>query len=292
MVERSLRRGRAAGAGRPAEPRHQTEPCLCAGADPRKATEVRRSRHAGAAWSRKSSDWCRCSSGSMKAPCTSRPLPAPASPPSAAGRFCRASPAPRPTIRSRRRKITRSGRRNRCGVRLPLLVPLRDFWQGHGLRPRAAPLAPERSGAGARRLGGTVGPTGLDGAHAQGPPGGRQRLPVAGRPGRGARLRSRNGAIVYPRQMLLSGLADALPVWEKAGNRTLLTSRPYGLDEAGLAPPRSAACPARATAGAAPGAVRQTLVPHPEETGAWRRTAARRCAVVTTSRRWPKTRCC
>ena len=38
-----------------------------------------------------------------------------------------------------------------------------------------------------------------------------------------------------PAQLLLSGLADALPAWEAAGNRTLLTSRPYGLDEAGLA---------------------------------------------------------
>ena len=43
-----------------------------------------------------------------------------------------------------------------------------------------------------------------------------------------------DGATVYPRALLLSGLADALPVWEAAGNRTLLTSRPYGLDEAGL----------------------------------------------------------
>ncbi|MFO1113838.1 MAG: hypothetical protein U1E35_08295, partial [Rhodospirillales bacterium] len=32
----------------------------------------------------------------------------------------------------------------------------------------------------------------------------------------------------------LSGLADALPVWLKAGNRVLLTSRPYGLDAGGL----------------------------------------------------------
>ncbi|MCW5700594.1 MAG: hypothetical protein KIT00_12210, partial [Rhodospirillales bacterium] len=39
---------------------------------------------------------------------------------------------------------------------------------------------------------------------------------------------------VYPRALLLSGLASALPRWEKAGNRILLTSRPYGVDEAGL----------------------------------------------------------
>jgi formylglycine-generating enzyme required for sulfatase activity len=46
---------------------------------------------------------------------------------------------------------------------------------------------------------------------------------------------TRGGTTVYPRVLLLSGLTDALPAWEAAGNRTLLTSRPYGLDEAGLA---------------------------------------------------------
>ncbi len=44
----------------------------------------------------------------------------------------------------------------------------------------------------------------------------------------------RDGTTVYPRALLLSGLADALPEWHKRGNRVLLTSRPYGLDEAGL----------------------------------------------------------
>ncbi|HEX9754124.1 MAG TPA: SUMF1/EgtB/PvdO family nonheme iron enzyme, partial [Gemmatimonadales bacterium] len=34
-----------------------------------------------------------------------------------------------------------------------------------------------------------------------------------------------------PRRNLLTGLADALPDWLKAGNRVLLTSRPYGLGE-------------------------------------------------------------
>ncbi len=34
-----------------------------------------------------------------------------------------------------------------------------------------------------------------------------------------------------PAGLLLSGLIAALPDWERAGNRTLLTSRPYGLDE-------------------------------------------------------------
>lgn len=35
-----------------------------------------------------------------------------------------------------------------------------------------------------------------------------------------------------PRLNLLTGLADALPQWRKAGNRVLLTSRPYGLESA------------------------------------------------------------
>ncbi len=46
---------------------------------------------------------------------------------------------------------------------------------------------------------------------------------------------TRAGATVYPRALLLSGLTDALYAWEAAGNRTLLTSRPYGLDEMELA---------------------------------------------------------
>jgi hypothetical protein len=45
---------------------------------------------------------------------------------------------------------------------------------------------------------------------------------------------TRAGATVYPRDLLLTGLADALPIWLKAGNRVLLSSRPYGLDEDGL----------------------------------------------------------
>jgi hypothetical protein len=45
---------------------------------------------------------------------------------------------------------------------------------------------------------------------------------------------TRARAEVYPRELLLTGLVEALPIWLKAGNRVLLTSRPYGLDEHGL----------------------------------------------------------
>lgn len=47
----------------------------------------------------------------------------------------------------------------------------------------------------------------------------------------------------HPRQQLLSALADACPIWSAAGNRLLLTSRPYGL---------SAEQAARTTLGPAP----------------------------------------
>ncbi len=40
------------------------------------------------------------------------------------------------------------------------------------------------------------------------------------------------GRTHYPRRNLVSGLADALPRWTQAGNRVLLTSRPYGLSAA------------------------------------------------------------
>ncbi len=36
----------------------------------------------------------------------------------------------------------------------------------------------------------------------------------------------------YPREMMIHGLKDAVPNWLKAGNRILLTSRPYGLTDA------------------------------------------------------------
>lgn len=44
----------------------------------------------------------------------------------------------------------------------------------------------------------------------------------------------RDGITVFPRELVLSGLADALPTWLKSGNRVLLTSRPAGMERAGL----------------------------------------------------------
>ncbi|NBC34613.1 MAG: SUMF1/EgtB/PvdO family nonheme iron enzyme [Alphaproteobacteria bacterium] len=45
---------------------------------------------------------------------------------------------------------------------------------------------------------------------------------------------TREGVTVFPRELVLSGLADALPAWRKAGNRIFLTSRPAGMERAWL----------------------------------------------------------
>ncbi len=171
----------------------------------------------------------------MKAPCTSPPRPAPANPPSAAGRPCRAFPAPRRPIRSRRRRSTRSRCRKSLRTRLPLLVPLRDFGKdmdcGRGRRTWHRSDLEQALAAWVDRSP----PPGLNGALLKAHLAAGSAFLLLDGLDEVAVSESRNGATVYPRQLLLSGLADALPAWEKAGNRTLLTSRPYGLDEAGLA---------------------------------------------------------
>lgn len=119
--------------------------------------------------------------------------------------------------------------------RLPLLVPLREFWRsmdcGHGRRTWSRQeleqalaawidRAPADGLAGALFLGHLAAGSAfllLDGL---------DEVPVS---------QARDGTTLYPRALLLSGLADALPHWERTGNRMLLTSRPYGLDDAGLA---------------------------------------------------------
>ena len=118
--------------------------------------------------------------------------------------------------------------------RLPLLVPLREFWRsmdcGRGERSWQRGDLERRSPTGSMRSP----PDGLTGAlllaHLKA---GTAFLLLDGLD-EVAVTDTREQATVYPRELLLSGLADALPAWLKAGNRILLTSRPYGLDEAGL----------------------------------------------------------
>jgi formylglycine-generating enzyme required for sulfatase activity len=120
-------------------------------------------------------------------------------------------------------------------TRLPLLVPLREFWTAmqcvRGQRSWQRGDLEQALAAWVDRSP----PPGLNGsmlkAHLAAGSAfllldGLDEVPISD---------SHNSGTVHPRQLLLSGLADALPAWEKAGNRTLLASRPYGLDEAGLA---------------------------------------------------------
>jgi hypothetical protein len=122
---------------------------------------------------------------------------------------------------------------NLCG-RLPLLVPLRDFHEGidggRGRRTGHRRELEETLAAWVNQslTGRLTGDNLL--AHLRAGTAfllldGLDEVPVSD---------TREGATVYPRDLLLSGLADALPEWLKVGNRVLLTSRPYGLDEDGL----------------------------------------------------------
>ena len=95
-------------------------------------------------------------------------------------------------------------------ARLPLLVPLRDFC-AHGLRPRAAQLAAGRSGAGAGRLDRRVAAAGLSGALLRDHLAAGSAFLLLDGLDEVAVSESRDGSTVYPRALLLSGLADALP---------------------------------------------------------------------------------
>jgi hypothetical protein len=119
---------------------------------------------------------------------------------------------------------------------LPVYVPLREFWRhidcGRGRRDWSRTDLEQTLAA---WLDKKLQPQGLDGAGLLAHIGagsalllldGLDEVPIS-EPG--------DGHSDYPRALLLSGLQAALPVWKAAGNRILLTSRPYGLDEAGLA---------------------------------------------------------
>ena len=115
--------------------------------------------------------------------------------------------------------------------RLPLLVRLRDVWRFLPRDPgRGSMTRTELESALANWLD-TTNPGGLDWADVvphleQGSAllifDGVDEVPL--REGEG------NGAW-YPRAALVAGLIDAAPVWQEQGNRLLLTSRPYGIDE-------------------------------------------------------------
>jgi hypothetical protein len=124
--------------------------------------------------------------------------------------------------------------------RLPLLVPLREFAPamkcGRGARTWCRAELEEALVAWVDRSPTATDPAlpGLTGTHLRAHfKAGTAFLLLDGLD-EVAIIETRDGQNVYPRALLLSGLTDALPVWLQAGNRVLLTSRPYGLDQAQL----------------------------------------------------------
>jgi formylglycine-generating enzyme required for sulfatase activity len=113
--------------------------------------------------------------------------------------------------------------------RLPVLLRLREFWES--LPPRGASLTVSDLEDAMCRWVDRKRPDGLDSglvrAHlAHGSAllvlDGMDEVPVGS---------LSNTVPWHPRRQLLSALADACPIWCAAGNRLLLTSRPYGLSE-------------------------------------------------------------
>lgn len=112
--------------------------------------------------------------------------------------------------------------------KLPVLVPLREFWA-------ALPKKPAGSTLSARELSDTLGRWLRDRAAGTG------ELSLAGFIEAGRTLVIFDGvdevpttdpgssSETNPRQLLLTGLDNAVTAWTPAGNRLLVTSRPYGL---------------------------------------------------------------
>jgi formylglycine-generating enzyme required for sulfatase activity len=120
-------------------------------------------------------------------------------------------------------------------TRLPLLVPLRDFSKDMDCRRgRQSWLRSDLERALAAWVDGSP-PPGLTGALLKDHLAAGSAFLLMDGLDEVAVSERREGTTVYPRALLLSGLADAQRPWQIVGNRILLTSRPYGLGEAGLA---------------------------------------------------------
>ncbi|MEE8586860.1 MAG: hypothetical protein V3T83_18625, partial [Acidobacteriota bacterium] len=107
---------------------------------------------------------------------------------------------------------------------LPLLVPLRQMWQ----------FLPDTAGT-EQLLEGLAGwlkeirPPGLDAELLQAHLKKGTALLILDGVDEVPLSRPRGAELWAPRRLLLSGLAEAIPHWERAKNRLLVTSRPYGL---------------------------------------------------------------
>ena len=115
--------------------------------------------------------------------------------------------------------------------RLPLLVRLRDVWKYLPKDAGRDSLSKAELESALGKWLDTSSPGGLDWAdvvpHLENGSAllifdGVDEVPLREGDGRGA---------CYPRAMLLAGLTDAAGAWQQQGNRLLVTSRPYGIDD-------------------------------------------------------------
>jgi formylglycine-generating enzyme required for sulfatase activity len=113
--------------------------------------------------------------------------------------------------------------------RLPMLVRLRDFWQH--LPPQGVrSIGVSRLEQALQRWLADQKYPGIDWACVQGHLDAGTVLLMLDGVDEVPPVRRADGNEWYPREMLLSGLADAVARWTGAGNRVLVTSRPYGLN--------------------------------------------------------------
>ncbi len=259
MAGEALRQRRAPGAGHQAGPWLHAEPRLRAGADPagtrrRDRTQSRRGRRGKPEERRAVPLLQRIDQDSLFVP----PRPAAASRPSAAGQRSRASQAPRPRIRFRPRRSSRSRCRRACASAC-------RFWCRCGSSPRAWIAAAGRATWSQRELERALAAW-VDALAARR----AERRPCSGttwQPAapsccstastRCAVSEARDGADVYPARAAPERPRRRAPALGAAGNRMLLTSRPYGLDEAGSPASgwrarRSNRCPSRCSSFSSP----------------------------------------
>jgi formylglycine-generating enzyme required for sulfatase activity len=158
--------------------------------------------------------------------------------------------------------------------RLPVLLRLRELWEHLPARIGATLARGDLEAAIGRRIE-QLRPDGLDAATAQAHIDagtallildGVDEVPVSHGAGAGS---------WHPREQVVAALADACPTWCRAGNRLLLTSRPYGLADERAASMGLSAAPLHLL----PRALQKLLAEHwftvlAGESGAGRATAA------------------
>jgi hypothetical protein len=116
--------------------------------------------------------------------------------------------------------------------RLPLLVRLRDFWNYLPAVAGARELSRGRLEAALAAWLDDARPGSLTSREARAHLAQGSALLILDGVDEVPLTRGEAPRYAYPRSMLVSGLAAALPDWIRAGTRVLLTSRPYGLSEA------------------------------------------------------------